>query len=175
MGYYMYQTIIHEVIQRFDNYLSAISVSIWTIVKYCESHQNKYQQITVHFKFSLQKYAFSCFQIHSRNVGDFDKCHNSDYLHRNQYVVPVQLGTDQLQGCVCEHVQTLSKCRKIKSRTWLTCRLRSFASELRPTSLKASSSACNGWSRASPSCNWRQWDTRSSASLLLAMCRWSCC
>lgn len=63
--------------------------------------------------------------------------------------------------------------REIQARH--TCRLCSLAPDLRSTSVKAPSSSRREGLSASPFCSWRQWDTRSSASLLLACRRLRCC
>lgn len=98
--------------------------------------------------------------------------------HNNQYLIKVQ--HEQINDC-CRgvrghsHMQILAHWHVRKIQAWFTCRLCSFAPDLRSTSLKAPSSSRRDWLSPSPFCSWRQWDTRSSASLLLACSRFRCC
>lgn len=73
------------------------------------------------------------------------------------------------------HMQTLTHWHVREAKAQSTCRLCSLASILQSTSLKAPSSSCRDWLSSSPLCSWRQWETRSSASLLLACSRLRCC
>lgn len=65
--------------------------------------------------------------------------------------------------------------QRVEHRPGPTCRLCSFAPDLQSASVKAPSSSTREWLSASPFCSCRQWDTRSSASLLWACRRFRCC